>query len=59
MMPYKVSKTKGGKYAVTGPSGTHAKGTTKKKAVAQKRLLQAVEHGFKPPAKAKKKGKRA
>ena len=57
-MPYQIRKTKGSKYRVTGPSGTHAKGTTKKKAVAQKRLLQAVEHGFKPTGKSKKKGKR-
>lgn len=57
-MPYQIRKTKGSKYRVTGPSGTHAKGTTKKKAAAQKRLLQAVEHGFQP-AKAKKRRKRA
>lgn len=47
-MPVKIKKTKGGKYRVSTPSGTKAKATTKKKAEAQKRLLNAVEHGWKP-----------
>jgi len=46
-MPVKITKT-GNKYKVSTPGGTKAKGTTKKKAEAQKRLLNAVKHGFKP-----------
>lgn len=56
-MPVKITKTDG-KYKVTTPHGTKAKGTTKGKAEAQRRLLNAVEHGWKPtgkPAKKKKK----
>lgn len=49
-MPVKVKKTNG-KYKVSTPSGVKAKGTTKKKAEAQKRLLNAVEHGWKPTKK--------
>ncbi len=54
-MPVKISKTKKG-YSVSTPGGVKAKGTTKIKAEAQKRLLNAVEHGWKPtgaPAKEK------
>lgn len=47
-MPVKVKKVSGGKYKVSTPGGTKAKGTIKKKAEAQKRLLNAVEHGWKP-----------
>lgn len=54
-MPAKVSKTKGGKYKVETPGGTKAKGTTKEKAEAQKRLLNAIEHGFEPTGKPAKK----
>lgn len=50
-MPYQMSKEKSGKYQVKGPSGVHAKGTTKAKAEAQMRLLQAVEHGWRPTGK--------
>ena len=54
-MPAKVRK-KGNKYEVRTPSGTKAKGTTKKKAEAQKRLLNAVEHSdWRPTGKKKKK----
>jgi hypothetical protein len=53
-MPEKVTKTKGGKYRVSTPGGTTAKGTTKEKAEAQVRLLRGVEHGWRPTgAKAK------
>jgi len=41
-MPVKITKVDG--YKVTTPHGTKAKSTTKKKAMAQKRLLNAVEH---------------
>ena len=56
-MPAKVTKVKGG-YKVSTPNGTHAKKTTKEKAEAQKRLLNAVDHGWKPTGKKSKKQKR-
>ncbi|MEI6085788.1 MAG: hypothetical protein WCS70_16005 [Verrucomicrobiota bacterium] len=46
-MPAKVIK-KDGKYEVKTPNMVHAKGTTKEKAMAQQRLLNAVDHGWKP-----------
>ena len=46
-MPVKTRKVKGG-YQVRTPGGVKAKKTTKKKAEAQKRLLNAVEHGWEP-----------
>jgi hypothetical protein len=46
-MPAKVKK-KDGKYEVRTPNGVHAKGTTKEKAEAQQRLLNALDHGWKP-----------
>ena len=57
-MPVKIKKTKSGKYTVSTPGGTKSKGTTKKKAEAQKRLLNAVEHGWKPTGKKRKKSKK-
>jgi hypothetical protein len=50
-MPVSIRKTAKGKYKVSTPSGTKAKGTTKKKAESQKRLLNAVEHGWTPTGK--------
>lgn len=52
-MPVKVSKVKGG-YSVRTPGGVKAKRTTKKKAMSQRRLLNAVEHGWKPTGKKKR-----
>ena len=49
-MPVKVRKTKGG-YKVSTPSGTKAKRTTREKAEGQERLLNAVEHGWRPRKK--------
>jgi hypothetical protein len=46
-MPVKIAKTNKG-YRVSTPSGIKAKNTTKEKAEKQKRLLNAVEHGWKP-----------
>ena len=46
-MPVTIKKTEKG-YRVSTPSGIHAKGTTREKAESQKRLLNAVEHGWKP-----------
>ena len=43
-MPVHLTKLKNGKYKVTTPNGTHAKGTTKAKAKAQERLLNAIDH---------------
>ena len=45
-MPVKITKTDG--YRVSTPGGVKARKTTKKKAEAQKRLLHAVDHGWKP-----------
>ena len=52
-MPVRVAKVKGGKYQVKTPGGVKAKGTTKAKAAAQQRLLNALEHnpGWKPTGK--------
>lgn len=47
-MPAKITKNKDGTYRVTTPNGTHSKHTSKKKAMAQKRLLNAIDHGWKP-----------
>ena len=52
-MPAKVRK-RGSKYQVRTPSGVHAKGTTKAKAEAQARLLNAIDHGFVPKRKRKR-----
>lgn len=43
-MPYKMKKVDG--FQVKGPSGVHAKKTTKGKAEAQMRLLRGIEHGM-------------
>lgn len=52
-MPYTIRKTDG--YRVSSPHRVHAKGTTKKKAEAQVRLLRGVEHGMKPRKKKRRK----
>jgi hypothetical protein len=56
-MPARVSKVKGG-YSVRTPGGTKAKKTTKKKAKAQQRLLNAIDHGWEPTGKPAKKKRR-
>lgn len=53
-MPVKIKKVKGG-YRVSTPHGTKAKKTSRKNAIKQKRLLQAIEHGWKPTKKRRKK----
>ena len=53
-MPATIKK-KGRKFEVRTPNGIHTKGTTKKKAKAQQRLLNAVDHGWKPPKRKVKK----
>ena len=47
-MPVKLRKLKSGKVRVSTPGGVKAKATTLAKAKKQKRLLNAIEHGFKP-----------
>jgi hypothetical protein len=47
-MPVTISKTKGGKYQVSTPHGIKSKGTSMEKAKSQERLLNAVDHGWKP-----------
>jgi len=49
-MPYHVTKLKSGRYRMSGPSGVHAKSSTKANVQAQLRLLRALEHNpfFKP-----------
>jgi len=55
-MPVKIKKLKNGKVKVSTPGGVKAKATTLIKAKRQKRLLNAVEHGWKPTSvKAKRK----
>lgn len=49
-MPVKITKVKKG-YKVKTPNMVHAKHTTKKKAEKQERLLNAIEHGWKPSKK--------
>jgi hypothetical protein len=49
-MPVKIRKTKKG-YQVSTPNQIHAKGTTKSKAMRQARLINAVDHGWKPSKK--------
>ena len=43
-MPVAVSKNEKGGYHVSTPNGVRARNTTKAKAEAQERLLNAVEH---------------
>ncbi len=51
-MQYKIEKRDG--YRVSGPSGVHAKSTSKRKAKAQVMLLRGVERGWKPTGKKKR-----
>lgn len=46
-MPVSIAKVKGG-YRVSTPHGIKAKKTSLRKAKAQRRLLNAVEHGWRP-----------
>jgi|GEM_PF-997186 len=52
-MPARIHKTDG-KYTVRTPSGVKAKGTTLRKAKAQQRLLNAIDHGYDPEKKRKR-----
>lgn len=53
-MPVTTRKQEGG-YTNTTPNGVKGRGMTRKNAMAQKRLLDAVDHGWTPD---KRKGKR-
>lgn len=50
-MPVTIKKTASGKFQVSTPHGVKAKATSHEKALAQERLLNAVEHGWKPGKK--------
>ena len=50
MVPARISKVRGG-YSVKTPNQVHAKATTKTKAEGQQRLLNALDHGWKPTGK--------
>jgi hypothetical protein len=50
-MPVKITPTGRGKVTVSTPGGVKAKATTPAKAKAQERILNAVEHGWKPTGK--------
>ncbi len=54
-MPVKKRRLKSGKVRVSTPNGVKAKATTPAKAAAQERLLNAIDHGWKPTGKRKKK----
>lgn len=47
-MPVKIEKLPGDVVRVSTPGGVKAKATSFQKAMAQKRLLNAVEHGWTP-----------
>jgi hypothetical protein len=53
-MPVKTRKTKTG-YVNSTPGGVKGRGMTKKNAESQKRLLNAVDHGWKPTREKMKK----
>jgi hypothetical protein len=61
-MPYKTRKiTKGknkGKVRVSSPTGVKAKATTPENAKKQIRLLNAIDHGFKPKKSKKRMSKK-
>lgn len=47
-MPVKRKKLKSGKVRVSTPGGVKAKAATPAKAKKQERLLNAIDHGWKP-----------
>lgn len=51
-MPVSIRKANG--HQVSTPGGVKAKGTTLRNALRQKRLLNAIDHGWKPTKKKKK-----
>jgi hypothetical protein len=54
-MPVKIEKEKGGKgYRTSTPGGTKGRYMTKRDAEAQRRLLNAIDHGWEPTRNRKK-----
>jgi len=47
-MPVTITKLKSGKYRVKTPNAVHAKATTKKKALAQEKIINMHEAGVTP-----------
>lgn len=58
VMPARKIKNRDGTYRVVSSGGVHAKSTSKAKAEAQIRLLNAIEHGFVPSKNKKRKKKK-
>lgn len=56
-MPVTITKLSSGKVRVSTPHGVKAKATSPARAARQKRLLNAVEHGFKPTGRQPKRRK--
>lgn len=53
-MPVTIEREKGGKgFKTSTPGGTKGRHMTKRDAEAQKRLLNAIDHGWKPDRKPK------
>jgi len=53
-MPVRTRRLKGGRVRVSTPRGVKSKATTPAKARRQKRLLNAIDHGFKPRKRRKR-----
>ena len=53
-MPATVHSLGHGRYRVTTPNGVHAKNTSLGNAMAQKRLLNAIDHGWRPTRRSRK-----
>ena len=47
-MPVHLERLPNGKVRVSTPNGVRSKATSLKRAIKQKRLLNAVEHGWNP-----------
>lgn len=47
-MPAKLTKLPSGRVRVSTPNMVHAKAATPENAKKQQRLLNAIDHGFKP-----------
>lgn len=47
-MPAKIRKVKGDGYTVSTPNMVHGRHMTEENAKKQQRLLNAIDHGFKP-----------
>jgi hypothetical protein len=50
-MPVRKTVLSGGKVRVSTPGGVKSKATTPAKAKSQERLLNALDHGYKPRKK--------